>query len=99
MKRIGVRKLFPFRKSSFGSGSRVGSGNQLNHTNVAVISTIGRATILRDRMLRRTTAPNPSSRARAKPSTKSACHVNGLKNHCPGTGHVRAVKGTMSEEK
>src|SRR5256885_77267 len=97
MRRIGVRKLFPLRKSSFGSGSRVGSGNQLNQTRTAVISTIGKATTLMGRILRRTIAPSPSSRDRAKPSTKMACQVYGLKNHWPGTGQVGAVNGTVSD--
>ena len=43
-------------------------------------------------MLRRTMAPNPSSRDKAKPSTKIACQVNGLKNHCPSTGQVGGRK-------
>src|SRR6266704_895778 len=99
MRRIGVKKLFPLRKRSFGSGSRVGSGNQLNQTSVAVTSTIGRATVLIQPMLRRTIAPRPSSRDKAKPSTKIACQVNGLKNHWPGTGQVGAVYGTVSDAK
>src|SRR6266850_1143350 len=99
MRRIGVRKLFPFRKRSLGSGNRVGSGNQLNQTRVAVISTIGKATSRMVRMLRRTIAPSPSSRDKAKPSTKIACQVYGLKNHWPGTGQVGAVNGTVSDAK
>src|SRR5262245_54224412 len=99
MRRIGVRKLLPLRNKSFGSGSLVGSGIRLNHTTTAEKSTIGSATMRMMRRWRRTKAPAPSSRDRAKPKTKIACQVNGLKNHWPGTGQVGAVNGTVREAK
>src|SRR5436190_13473418 len=99
MSRIGVRKLLPLRKRSFGSGSLVGSGIRLNHTTTAERSTMGRATILIRPKWRRTNPPNPFSRDKAKPRTKIACQVNGLKNHWPATGQVGAVNGTVSEAK
>src|SRR5262245_5343161 len=99
MSRIGVRKLFPFRNRSLGSGNLVGSGNQLKKTRTIEMTTRGRAIYLIRVMLHRTKRPNPSSRDSAKPSTKIACHVNGLKNHCPSTGQVGAVNGTVSAAK
>ena len=83
MRRIGVRKLLPLRKSSFGSNGAVGSGIRLNHTTTAERRTMGSAIILITRMWRCTKAPAPSSRDRANPKTKIACQVNGLKTIGP----------------
>src|SRR5262249_41843451 len=90
---------FPLRNNNLGSGSRVGSGNQLNQTRTAAVATSGAATYRMVLMLQRTTRPRPSSRESTKPSTKMACQVNGVKNHWPSTGQAGAGKGTVSEAK